>query len=138
MRQAFVVALEEREPLTESGGDPGCLFGEIAISRAEHHHSSSQLGESLGGFESEVDPFLIGEPGHHPDDWLGAGLPTQLGGEMTADLTFAAGVGDVVLDREIGVGGRVPHLGVDPVEDPREVVAPSGERVVRPEACRGT
>ena len=64
MGEALVVALYEGEPITEAATEDGEAIGEVALSRSEHGEPQGELIEDRHHRLEQVDPLLIGEPGH--------------------------------------------------------------------------
>jgi hypothetical protein len=137
VRQRLVVAVDEREQVGMGSGQLVQVRSQAGIARAEDRQAHRDLGEQRYERGQQVDALLVSQAG---DD----------GGESDAvvdepdPFVQRATVGGASIDRrrrercgDQGVLGRIPHLGVDPVEDADKVVGTVTQWFVEAEAALG-
>ncbi len=110
---------------------------EQAVAAAQHHQLQRRLPQLLGEAEHEIHAFLLGQPAHHGEQ-RHVGFPRQSGAGLQRALAgrLALGVRGIVGARQGRVARRVPHRGVDAVEDAGERAAPTGEQALQAHAQR--
>ena len=112
-------------------GDRPERVGQVRVAAALDDEPRPALEQRRRRIGEQVEALLRIEPPDHPDDGPGVG---RVEPDPRQQVGPAGGLARPILARvrrgEVGIGGRVPDLRVEAVEDPEEPVALGAQRAV--------